>query len=154
MDKHKQAEALADLTFELLEHCQEKRERMAMELGLTVAEFKLLRVFRNEEPQLILDLAGRVDLSNSRLTRILDGLEKKKFIRRAIGPKDRRTMEVTLTAEGKKTLRQLESTYVATHEDIIKLLPDAEAETVLIAMEKLRNAMLAWVGPDGRKRRK
>jgi len=148
MEKRKQAESMADLTYELLEHCQEKRERMAVKLNLTVAEFKLLRMFHDEKPVLIADLAGRVDLSNSRLTRILDGLERKKFIRRAIGPKDRRTMEVTLTADGKKTLKQLETTYLQTHEEIIKLLPDDTADTVLKAMEKLRDAMKLWVGKD------
>ena len=105
-------------------------------------------MFHDEKPVLIADLAGRVDLSNSRLTRILDGLERKKFIRRAIGPKDRLTMEVTLTADGKKTLKQLETTYLQTHEEIVKLLPDDTADTVLKAMEKLRDAMKLWVGKD------
>ena len=144
-DKRRQAEQMADLTFELLEQCQYKREQIADQLKLTVAEFKLFRAFRADAMLSVNELAGRLDLSPSRLTRIIDGLEEKRFVRRTIGARDRRIMEISLTEQGKKVQRHLEDTYVRTHEDILKLLPDGATDSVLLAMEKLRDAMKKWV---------
>lgn len=144
-DKRRQAEQMADLTFELLEHCQLKRERLADQLRLTVAEFKLFRAFRDDAVLSVNEIAGRLDLSPSRLTRIIDGLEVKRFLRRTISARDRRVMDITLTEQGKKVQRQLEETYVRTHEDILKLLPNGATDSVLLAMEKLRDAMKRWV---------
>lgn len=144
-DKKTQAERMADLTFELLEQCQIKREQMAERLHLTVAEFKLLRGFRNDETLSVNDLAKRIDLSSSRLTRIIDGLVEKGLARREIGSRDRRVMEISLTPKGKKVQDELEETYVKTHLDILDLLPQGADDSVILAMEKLRDAMKEWV---------
>lgn len=145
-DKRRQAEQMADLTFELLEQCQYKREQIAGQLRLTVAEFKMIRAFRTDAMLSVNELANRLDLSPSRLTRIIDGLEEKRFVRRTIGARDRRVMEISMTEPGKKVQRQLEDANVRTHEDILKLLPAGTADGVLLAMEKLRDAMNTWVG--------
>ena len=144
-DKKIQAERMADLTFELLEQCQIKREQMAERLHLTVAEFKLLRGFREDETLSVNDLAKRIDLSSSRLTRIIDGLVEKGLARREIGSRDRRVMEISLTPKGKKVQEELEETYVKTHLDILDLLPQGADDSVILAMEKLRDAMKEWV---------
>lgn len=144
-DKKIQAERMADLTFELLEQCQIKREQMAERLHLTVAEFKLLRGFRKDETLSVNDLAKRIDLSSSRLTRIIDGLVEKGLARREIGSRDRRVMEISLTLKGKKVRDELEETYMKTHLDILDLLPQGADDSVILAMEKLRDAMKEWV---------
>ena len=144
-DKKIQAERMADLTFELLEQCQIKREQMAERLHLTVAEFKLLRGFREDETLSVNDLAKRIDLSSSRLTRIIDGLVEKGLARREIGSRDRRVMEISLTPKGKKVQEELEETYVKTHLDILDLLPQGADDSVILAMEKLRDAVKEWV---------
>ena len=67
------AQRLADLTSELLENCQLKIERTAERLNLTVAEFRLLQSMRNNKVLPAGELAKRIGVSSSRLTRILDG---------------------------------------------------------------------------------
>jgi DNA-binding MarR family transcriptional regulator len=138
------AEKMADLTFELLDQCAFKQEQMAKKLDLTVAEFKLLRSFRNDQILSVSELAKRMDLSNSRLTRILDGLVEKKFVIRELGQKDRRMMEIKLTASGKKIQDEINKIYINTHKDILDLLPQGADDSVIFAMEKLRDAMKKW----------
>ena len=135
---------MADVTYELLDHCQFKRERIASNLRLTVAEFKLLQSFREDTLLSVHQLMERMELSSSRLTRIVDGLVTKKLVRRSSGEKDRRTIEITLTPEGSKVQQDLNAAYVKTHEDILDLLPPEARDSVLLAMEKLRNAMREW----------
>lgn len=143
-EKTLQAEKLADLTFELLDRCYDKQQIIAGAVGLTVAEFKVLRAFRTDNRLSGNVLSERVGLSGSRMTRIVDGLVSKHFVQREIGAKDRRTMEVSLTDEGKRVTRELRESYIHTHIDIMEFLPEGAGESVIRAMEKLRDAMRSW----------
>lgn len=106
------AQRLADLTSELLENCQLKIERTVERLNLTVAEFKLLQSMRNNKVLPAGELAKRIGVSSSRLTRILDGLVGKGFVRREVDKKDRRVVDVMLTAGGEKVKAELRTIYL------------------------------------------
>ena len=139
-----EAEKLADLTFELVDRCHEKQQIIAGTVGVTVAEFKVLRAFGTDSRLAGMDLSERVGLSGSRMTRILDGLVLKKLVQREIGAKDRRTMEILLTDEGKRITQKLRRSYISTHVNIMQFLPEGVEESVILAMEKLRDAMRLW----------
>lgn len=143
--KNELAEQMADLTYELLENCQIKIERTAHKLNLTVAEFKLLRSIRDDEMLSAGELARRLTLSSSRITRIIDGLVKKGIVKKEVGGKDRRVVEIQLTPGGKETRDQLKAMYVNVHQDIISRLPSDAGESVVLAMEKLREATEEWI---------
>ena len=143
--KNQLAEHMADLTYELLENCQIKIERTAHKLNLTVAEFKLLRSIQDGEKLSAGNLAKRLGLSSSRITRIIDGLVKKEMVRKDVGGNDRRVVDVQLTPIGMETRKQLKDMYTSVHRDIIDLLPSDAGESVMLAMEKLREATHEWV---------
>jgi DNA-binding MarR family transcriptional regulator len=136
---------LADLTYELLENCQIKIERTARKLNLTVAEFKLLRAISDSEKVAAGELAKRLGLSSSRLTRIIDGLIIKRLVKKSVGGVDRRIVDIQLTAEGVQVRNQLKLMYINVHQDIINLLPSDAGESVILAMEKLRSATHEWI---------
>lgn len=139
-----QAEKMADVTFRLLDRCQEKQERIARSLGLTVAEFRLLRTFRGEAVLSVGELARGMGLSNSRLTRILDGLVDKEVVTREVSSQDRRVIIVELTPRGREIQKTLTERYLRTHQEILDLLPEGAVESVITAMEKLEEAMHEW----------
>lgn len=144
-EKHKLAEQMADLTYELLENCQVKIERTAHNLNLTVAEFKLIRAIRDEEVLSAGELAKRLGLSSSRITRIIEGLVKKNIVQKDSGGSDRRVVHIRLTAVGLSTRQTLQQMYISVHRDIIDLLPSDAGESVMLAMQKLREATEEWV---------
>jgi DNA-binding MarR family transcriptional regulator len=143
--KNELAEQMADLTYELLENCQLKIERTAEKLKLTVAEFKLLRSLQEGEMLSAGALAKRMGLSSSRITRIIDGLLKKGMVKKEAGGKDQRIVDIGLTPVGIAARSQLKAMYVSVHEEIINLLPSDAGESVIRAMEKLRQATREWV---------
>ncbi|HTY37840.1 MAG TPA: MarR family transcriptional regulator [Bacteroidota bacterium] len=143
--KNELAQQMADLTYELLENCQLKIERTAEKLHLTVAEFKLLRSLEEGEMLSAGALAKRMGLSSSRITRIIDGLLKKGMVRKEAGGTDRRIVDIGLTSAGIEARSQLKAMYVSVHEEIINLLPTDTEESVVMAMEKLRQATQEWV---------
>jgi DNA-binding MarR family transcriptional regulator len=145
MDTNQTAERLANLTFSLLANCQEKEVRLAEVHGLTQAEFRCLRLFGGDESVNNKQIAERMNLSPSRLTRIIDGLVKKEYINREIDPNDRRNMRVTLSKKGKLLVQQLNKAYVGIHSEILQDIEKSQHEPLIIAMEHLLEALERWL---------
>jgi len=145
MDTHQTADRLANLTFSLLANCQEKEVRLAEVHGLTQAEFRCLRLFGTDESLNNKQIAERMNLSPSRLTRIIDGLVKKEYINREIDPNDRRNMRVTLSKRGKQLTLQLNKAYVDIHSEILMDIERSQHEPLITAMEHLLVALERWL---------
>jgi DNA-binding MarR family transcriptional regulator len=84
------------------------------EHGLSLGEYEVL-VHLSEEPEHSLrmtDLAGRLHLSPSGITRRIDGLERAGLVERRQCPSDRRGSNAVLTAEGSRRLADAAPTHV------------------------------------------
>jgi DNA-binding MarR family transcriptional regulator len=82
--------------------------------GLTLGEYEVL-VWLSEAPEQALrmtDLASRLHLSPSGITRRIDGLVKRKFVERQQCPSDRRGSYAVLTKEGLRVLEAAAPTHV------------------------------------------
>jgi len=145
METNHTAERLANLTFSLLANCQEKEIRLAEVHGLTQAEFRCLRLFGSDESLNNKQIAERMNLSPSRLTRIIDGLVKKEYINREIDQNDRRNMKVTLSKKGKTLVQQLNKAYVEIHREILEDIEVKQHEPLITAMEHLLSALEKWL---------
>lgn len=145
METNSTASRLANLTFSLLANCQEKEVHLAELHGLTQAEFRCLRLFGTDESLNNKTIAERMNLSPSRLTRIIDGLVKKRYIRRDIDPNDRRNMKVNLSTKGKSLVQQLNKAYVDIHEEILMDIDPSQHEQLIVAMTHLLEALEKWL---------
>jgi DNA-binding MarR family transcriptional regulator len=145
MDIHQTAEHLANLTFNLLANCQEKEVRLATVHHLTQAEFRCMRLFGTDETVNNKKIAERMNLSPSRLTRIIDGLVEKEYIIREIDPDDRRNMRVMLSRRGKHLVNQLNKAYVQIHNEILQDIDVDQHEPLITAMQHLLEALENWL---------
>ncbi len=136
---------LADLTFSLLASCQEKENRLAEQHGLTQAEFRCLRLFSTDEIVNNKKIAERMNLSPSRLTRIIDGLVAKDYIVREINNTDRRNMRVSLSKKGVQIVQQLNKTYVDIHKEILDDIDPEQHQPLISAMSSLLTAVQRWI---------
>lgn len=143
-----EAVQLADLTFKLLANCQEKEARLAEQQGLTQAEFRCLRLFGTEESSNNKQIAKRMNLSPSRLTRIIDGLVRKNYLIREIDPNDRRNMKVTLSRQGILIVQQLNNAYVNIHKEILTDIDQVQHKPLITAMTHLLSALEKWIAKD------
>jgi DNA-binding MarR family transcriptional regulator len=143
--KSENASQLADLTFKLLANCQEKEARLAENHGLTQSEFRCLRLFNKDDVLNNKQVAERMNLSPSRLTRIIDGLVAKNYIIRQIEPSDRRNMKVTLSKRGKVITQKLNDAYVKIHKEILEDIDKSQHKPLINAMENLLVALQKWI---------
>ncbi len=84
------------------------------EHGLSLGEYEVL-VHLSEEPDNSLrmtDLAGRLRLSPSGITRRIDGMTRAGLVERKQCPSDRRGSNAVLTEEGLRRLREAAPTHV------------------------------------------
>lgn len=139
------AETLADLTFRLLASCHEKEERLAKNHGLTQAEFRCLRLIQAGENINNREIAERMKLSASRLTRIIDGLVLKGYVMREIEPSDRRNMRVYLSNKGVEFTQKLNGDYLNIHKEILSDIDMVQHKPLINAMTQLLSALERWI---------
>ena len=141
----KDAAHLADLTFTLLTTCQQKENIFAEQYGLTQAEFRCLKMFERNEVINNKNIAKRMGLSASRLTRIIDGLVAKGYTDRDINPEDRRNMNVALSKKGTQLVQKLDNAYVNMHRELLNNIEKQQHKPLIQSMTSMLAAMDKWL---------
>ncbi len=119
---------ISKLTFDMQKVCNTKEVFFCKSINLTPIEFRCLRYLLKTTFSQVKDLAENMDLTPSRITNLLNSLEKKGHLLREISDKDRRIIKVTLTTEGKEFATDIKDKYIKYHEDILSSI---ENETQL-----------------------
>jgi len=119
-------------------------ERDLAETGLDLGDYQVL-VFLSESPERTLrmcDLAGRLQLSPSGLTRRLDGLVRAGLVERRGSDSDRRVMLAALTSKGVRALEESAPIHVASvRRRMIDLLDVDELQVIADVFQKIRRAL-------------
>ena len=90
-------------------------------------------------------IAERMKLSPSRLTRIIDGLVKKEYINREIDNDDRRNMRVSLSKKGQLLVDLLNKAYLNIHTEILEDIDVSQHKPLISAMANLLSALEKWI---------
>ena len=145
MSEIKNAELLGNLIFEILPICKKKETELADEHGLFQAEFKCLRLFEVDGNMNNKEIAKRMRLSQSRLTRVMDGLVKKGYMKREIDNSDRRNMKLSLSRRGKNLTNKLNDAFIEIHSEILQDIDISQHESLITNMEHLHSAVEKWL---------
>ncbi len=73
-------------------------------IGLTPEQVHLLGFLIENEACVMNEIANELMVDNSAITRIVDGLETKKFVKRTIPKEDKRQRLIQITGEGKQEM--------------------------------------------------
>ncbi len=91
---------------------------------VTLAQYRTLVVLANDGPSRLADLAQALDVSPSTATRMCDRLVRKALIDRARDDLDRREVNLSLTAEGSKLVRDVIDRRRDRVRELLDLIPD------------------------------
>jgi DNA-binding MarR family transcriptional regulator len=88
----------------------QQAEQLFKSVGLTGAQYNVLRILRGAEPGGLLcrGIAERMISHDPDMTRMLDRMEKRGWITRQRQKDDRRVIKTRITAEGLKLLKKLD----------------------------------------------
>lgn len=124
---------------------------------VTLAQYRALVVLASRGPQRVIDLAGFLDVTASTATRMCDRLARKSLIRRQRLTSDRRTVRVTISAEGRRLVAAVTERRRHGVQAIVSRLSVAEQQQLITTLRMFADAAgevpeqdwsLGW-GPDG-----
>ncbi|MCI0512891.1 MarR family transcriptional regulator [candidate division KSB1 bacterium] len=139
------AAKLNTIIMQLFNQCHEKELRQVERFQISMSEYRGL-CFLYEFPHLSVNqLAEKMQLTNSRITRIIDGLTSRGWVQRETGLTDRRINHLFLTSEGKKLAQALFQHRLESHRQILAHIPATDHESMLLYLEKLNAAMKLWL---------
>jgi DNA-binding MarR family transcriptional regulator len=102
--------------------------------------FALAELIR-DEPLSQRDLAERLDLEKSTVSRLVAGLERHGHVSRHRDPGNRRYYRITLTDLGRSTAERLATGMRQRHAEILAAMTEAEREALTIGVSALLRAM-------------
>lgn len=144
-NKTKTAKYFSNLSIRLMDSYNDKNSRIAIQRGLTESEFKCLRLIGNDKGLSNKKIADRMNLSQSRLTRIVDGLVEKGYITRESNRKDWRCLNLTLSRKAKLFIQKLDMLNDEFHYNTLSKLNVSQQKALIAGMETLYSQTENWL---------
>ncbi len=113
-------------------------ERILKPYGLTVEQFILLKNIPEDGALSQNQLCEIVEKSAANVTRILDRLQKKKFIQRKQNPADRRSTLLVLTSQGKEMAEKVHNLFESFSEHLTMGISGQEQDQLMQFLNKIR----------------
>lgn len=108
--------------------------------GITGQQFNILRILRGSEmPLSTLQIRERMLDKMSDTSRIVDRLVVKGLVKKVVSKKDKRLVDITISAKGRKVLEKLDKEQ-ETMDNIVAAISPAEAKTMNKLLDKIRRS--------------
>jgi MarR family 2-MHQ and catechol resistance regulon transcriptional repressor len=104
--------------------------RALAESGLTTSQFGVLECLHHLGPMHIRDISRKLLKTSGNITLVIDNLEKRGYVKRRPGGKDRRYVTVTLTGEGEELISSIFPAHAETITREMQVLSPKEQETL------------------------
>lgn len=116
------------------------------ELGLGFTQLAALYAIGGVQTLTIADLAEQIGRSHSATSRLVDGLVRRRLVRRAEEVADRRQRTLELSAEGRALLAQIDHARAEEFVAIVRPLPPAERALIAMGVAALSSRALTRRG--------
>jgi DNA-binding MarR family transcriptional regulator len=136
-----QLQQFNDLIARLHRCCQERMQIQSERFGLPEAELRCLMIFGDERYLTPKGIALKMKLAKSRVSRLIDGLGRKKLIQRIKDPGDSRVSLLSLTPAGQKKLQEINRFQEEAHFKVLVQMAPDQRQMVLTNLEILRASM-------------
>ena len=139
-----QARELHQVVTELVKRYQFRDRQEICCHGISVSQCYTLAAL-NEAGELTMgELAQKMQLTVSTMTRVVDQLVDKTLVERCIDPKDRRVCCVELTPQGSELLENIHGEILEIEKEVLKELKVEERDNLIKAFKTLIGAVDGW----------
>ena len=140
-----QAEKLDRLTKDLLRKFQMRDRNEIVCCGVSVSQCYTLDTLGEHGEMNMVQLARKMFLDKSTMTRVVDGLIERELVARRFDENDRRVIYVALTAAGRKLLEGIRSQQMSSLRLILERIPVSERQKLLDGLEIFSGAVQDWL---------
>ena len=138
-----QAHRLQGLIDEMLKCCEDRKVYESGKFALPYAELKCLLLFDGQPYLRGTDIAQKLEVAKSRVTKIVNGLKEKQLVEEINDPKDARIKLISLTPEGHTRFNKITAFQKELYRTLLLQVDEDERNHVLSKLELLRSAMEA-----------
>ncbi len=117
---------------------------MASEFELAASELRVIRLFGRDSILRQRELHDRMGISGSRLTRIVDVLVARGWVRREEDPDDRRGAILCLTPGGKDLMAAVDRRSTELHAEILASLSIEQQHRLVAGLRDMLNSIVDW----------
>jgi DNA-binding MarR family transcriptional regulator len=135
---------------ELVKKYQFRDRNQMVGCGISVSQCYLLECLARFGPQTMNELARRMYLTVSTLTRLVDQLETKRLVTRREDADDRRVRRIQPTARGRRVFQATWSEIFVSERAILESFPASRRTAVIEVLRKLNEAAQGWRAGCGR----
>ena len=132
-----------ELIAKLFQCCQERMQYQCERFQLPDAEFRCLALFGQERYLTAKSIAHRMNVVKSRVSKIIDGLIKKKLIQSIKDPEDSRVSLLSLTPQGLKKVNDINDFMEDVHYQVLSQMAPDQRMTMLTNLDILKASMEA-----------
>lgn len=131
------------LVTKLFQCCQERLQYQYERFKLPDAELRCLLLFEEERYLTSKGIAYKMNVVKSRVTKIIDGLVKKKLVQRIPDPGDSRITLLSLTSEGQQKLNEIKEFHSHVNHQVLMQMEPEQRKTMLTNLDLLKASMEA-----------
>jgi DNA-binding MarR family transcriptional regulator len=136
-----QTHRLRDLVTEMVRCCEDRNLLETRRFSLPYAELKCLTLFQGEKYLTVKGISAKLNVTKSRVTKLIDGLSKKGLVSKIDDPADGRITLISLTPKGKALSDQIEGFQERLYQEILLQIDAQERNEILSHLGTLRTAM-------------
>ena len=136
-----QLQQFQELITRLFQCCSERMQYQSDRFQLPDAELRCLLLFGDERYLTPKGIAQKMNVVKSRITKIIDGLLKKKLIQRIKDPEDSRISLLSLTPKGHKKISDIKDFLNEVHEQVLLQFPLEQRQNLLMSLDMLKSSM-------------
>ena len=140
---HFQLDQFQALITKLFQCCQERVQYQSQRFKLPDAELRCLMLFGEERYLTPKGITAKMNVVKSRVTKIINGLERKKLIRRIKDPEDSRVYLLSLTAQGQQKLDEVNDFLKQVYGEVLLQMQPQQRKATLSTLEVLTASMNA-----------
>jgi DNA-binding MarR family transcriptional regulator len=154
---HQQAEKMDRLTKDLMRKFQMRDRNEIVCCGVSVSQCYTLDMLGEHGETSMVQLARKMFLDKSTMTRVVDGLVERELVVRRFDDGDRRLIYIALTAAGRKMLAGIRTQQLRSLRQILERIPVGERQKLLDGLEIFAAAVQDWLMtccmPEGKEKK-
>lgn len=126
----------------------EKRAAEQTDIKLTTAQFGLLFTIKQEKEEVILkDIAAKMGKDKSAILRMVDALEKKELLRRAVDLKDKRKNQLIITKKGDRIISEFYEMELTLSKELLLGLTDDDLNSFYKVVNQIKTRSEKLIEP-------
>ena len=132
-------ETILDLVFEIQKEYHKTNDEFIKTIGISQSEYNMFICIRNNTNINSLSIADRMNLSLSRVSRIIDKMVNNEFLIRHINKEDRRAFNIETTIKGDAIINEISSFIHSRNAECENHLTEKEVKEIKTNLNKLLN---------------